>query len=93
MIVSDNTIAAEGLDDFPKNPGREGLNAFAFENPILALSSLPELIKFYHTVKRLYLEKFVRAFILINTKPAEKLHPYVPLESENHDFEERLEKN
>ena len=26
MIVSDNTIQAEGLGDFSKNPGRKGLN-------------------------------------------------------------------
>ena len=48
-----------------KNPGRAleiGANvgsAFATRSPKAALSSLPELINFYHTDKGLYLGKFV----------------------------------
>ena len=84
MIVSDNTIQAEGLGDFFKNLGKKGLNvskkmaknvlknpgraleiganvgtAFASRNPKAALTSLPEVINFYHTGKGLYLGKFV----------------------------------
>ena len=84
MIVSDNTIQAEGLGDFFKNLGEKGLNvskkmaknvlknpgralevganvgtAFASRNPKAALTSLPEVINFYHTGKGLYLGKFV----------------------------------
>ena len=48
-----------------KNPGRApeiGANvesAFATRSPKAALSSLPEVINFYHTGKCLYLGKFV----------------------------------
>ena len=48
-----------------KNPGRPleiGANvgsAFASRNPKAALTSLPEVINFYHTGKGLYLGKFV----------------------------------
>ena len=48
-----------------KNPGRAleiGANvatAAASRNPKAALSSLPEVINFYHTVRGLYLGKFV----------------------------------
>ena len=84
MIVSDNTIKAEGLGSFfknlgkisskagkklatnvLKNPGRVleiGANiatAAATKSPKAALSSLPEVINFYHTGKGLYLGKFV----------------------------------
>ena len=84
MIVSDNTIEAEGLGSFCrnlgkisskagkklatnvlKNPGRAleiGANiatAAATKSPKTALSTLPELINFYHTGKGLYLGKFV----------------------------------
>ena len=84
MIVSDNTIKAEGLGSFfknlgkisskagkklatnvLKNPGRAleiGANiatAAATKNPKAALSTLPEVINFYHTGKGLYLGKFV----------------------------------
>ena len=84
MIVSDNTIKAEGLGDFFKNlgkisakagkkltknilnnPGRAlGLTAkiataAATKSPKAALSTLLEVINFYHTGKRLYLGKFV----------------------------------
>ena len=76
MIVSDNTIQAEGLGDFfkrlgkvsgkaakklatnaPKNPSRFLENeanvatAAASRNPKAALSTLPEVINFYHTGK------------------------------------------
>ena len=78
MIVSDNTIEAEGLGDFFKNLGKKGLNvskkmaknvlsnpgraldltakvatAAASRNSKQALSTLPELITFYHTGKGL----------------------------------------
>ena len=48
-----------------KNPGRAleiGANvgsAFASRNPKAALTSMPEVINFYHTGKGLYLGKFV----------------------------------
>ena len=83
MIVSDNTIKAEGLGSFfknlgkisskagkklatnvLKNPGRAleiGANiatAAATKSPKAALSTLPEVINFYHTGKGLYLGKF-----------------------------------
>ena len=83
MIVSDNTIQAEGLGNFfknlgkvssraakklatnaLKNPGRFleiGANvatAAATRNPKAALSTLPEVINFYHTGKGLYLPRF-----------------------------------
>ena len=84
MIVSGNTIKAEGLGDFFKNLGKKGINvskkmaknvlrnpgralesganvgsAFATRSPKAALSSLPEVINFYLTGKRLYLGKIV----------------------------------
>ena len=84
MIVSDNTIKAEGLGSFfknlgkisskagkklatnvLKNPGRAleiGANiatAAATKSPKAALSTLPEVINFYHTGTGLYLGKFV----------------------------------
>ena len=84
MIVSDNTIQAEGLGDFFKNlrkisakagkklaknvltnPGRaldltaKIASAAATKNPKTALSTLPEVINFYHTGRGLYLGKFV----------------------------------
>ena len=84
MIVSDNTIQAEGLGDFFKNlgkisaksgkklaknvlrnPGRaldltsKTATAAATKSPKAALSTLPEVINFYHTGKGLYLGKFV----------------------------------
>ena len=83
MIVSDNTIQAEGLGDFFKNLGKKGLNASkkmaknvinnpgraldltakiataaASRNTKQALSTLPELITFYHTGQGLYLPRF-----------------------------------
>ena len=48
-----------------KNPGRALENgaivgsALAIKNPKAALSSLPEVIHFYHTGRGLYLGKFV----------------------------------
>ena len=84
MIVSDNTIQAEGLGDFFKNlgkisakagkklaknvisnPGRaldltaKIATATATKSPKGVLSTLPEVIIFYHTGKGLYLGKFV----------------------------------
>ena len=84
MIVSDNTIKAEGLGSFFKNlgkisakagkklaknvlsnPGRaldstaQIATAAATNSPKAALSTLPEVINFYHTGKGLYLGKFV----------------------------------
>ena len=80
MIVSDNTIQAEGLGDFLKNmgkisakadkklaknvlsnPGRaldltaKIATAAATKSPKAALSTLPEVIIFYHTGRGLYL--------------------------------------
>ena len=84
MIVSDNTIEAEGLGDFFKNLGKASSKAAkklaknAFKNPTrfleiganiataaaskrpkAALSTLPEVIKFYHEGRGLYLGKFI----------------------------------
>ena len=84
MIVSDNTIQAEGLGDFFKNlgkisakagkklaknvlsnPGRaldltaKIATAAATKSPKAALSTLPEVINFYHSGKGMYLGKFV----------------------------------
>ena len=84
MIVSDNTIKAEGLGSFFKNLGKicskagkklatsvlknlgraleiraNIATAAATKSPKAALSTLPEVIKFYHTGKGLYLGKFV----------------------------------
>ena len=84
MIVSDDTIKAEGLGSFFKNlgkisskagkklaknvisnPGRaldltaKIATAAATKSPKAALSTLPEVINFYHTGKGLYLGKFV----------------------------------
>ena len=84
MIISDDTIKAEGLGNFFKNlgkfsakagkklatnvfenPGRAleiGANiatAAATKSPKAALSTLPQVINFYHTGKGLYLGKFV----------------------------------
>ena len=84
MIVTDNTIKAEGLSSFFKklgkifakagkklaknvlsNPERaldltaKLATAAATKSPKAALSTLPEVINFYHTGKGLYLGKFV----------------------------------
>ena len=84
MIVSDNTIQAEGLGDFLKNlgklsakagkklatnvlknPGRAleiGANvatAAASRSPKNVLSTLPEVINFYHKGRGVYLGKFI----------------------------------
>ena len=84
MIVSDNTIKAEGLSSFFKNLGKISAKAgkklaknvlsnpsralqitsniataAAIKSPKAALSTLPEVINFYHTGKGLYLGKFV----------------------------------
>ena len=84
MIVSDNTIKAEGLGSFFKNlgkisskagkkiaknvlsnPGRaldltaKIATAVATKSIKAALSTLPEVINFYHRGKGLYLGKFV----------------------------------
>ena len=84
MIVSDNTIKAEGLGSFFKNLGKISskagkklaknvlsnpgtaldltaklATAAANKSPKAALSTLPEVINFYHTGKGLYLGKFV----------------------------------
>ena len=84
MIVSDNTIEAEGLGDFFKNLGKISAKAgkklaknvlgnpgtaldltakiataAATKSPRAALSTLPEVINFYHTGKDLYLGKFI----------------------------------
>ena len=84
MIVSDNTIQAEGIGSFFKNLGKTSsragkklaknvlsnpgraldltakiATAAATKSPKAALSTLPEVINFYHTGKGLYLGKFV----------------------------------
>ena len=84
MIVSVNTIQAEGLGDFFKiigkistkagkklaknvlsNPGRaldltaKLATAAAIKSPTAALSTLTEVIIFYHTGRSLYLPRFV----------------------------------
>ena len=84
MIVSDNTIQAEGLGSFFKNFGKNSAKAgkklatnalkkpcrfheiggnvataAASRNLEAALSTLPEVVNFYHTGKGLYIGKFV----------------------------------
>ena len=84
MIVSHNTIQAEGLSSFFKNLGKISAKAgrklatnvlknpvraleitsniataAATKSPKAALSTLPEVINFYHTGKGLFLGKFV----------------------------------
>ena len=84
MIVTDNTIKAEGLSSFFKslgkisakagkklaknvlsNPARaldltaKIATAAANKSPKAALSTLPEVINFYHTGKGVYLGKIV----------------------------------
>ena len=84
MIVSDNTIQAEGLGSFFKilgkisakagrklatnvlsNPARaleitsNIATAAATKSPKAALSTLPEVIKFYHEGRGLYLGKLI----------------------------------
>ena len=79
LIVSDNTIQAEGLGDFfrgfgktAKNVGKKILNnpgralelaanigtAAASKNPKLIAATAPDIIKFVHQGKGLYLGKF-----------------------------------
>ena len=89
MIVSDNTIQAEGLGSFfnlgkisakagrklatnvLKIPGRaleitsNIATAAATKSPKAALSTLPEVINFYHTGKGLYLGKFIQLRIYL----------------------------
>ena len=64
--------------------------ADATKNPKAALSSLPE-VNFYHTGKRLYLDKL---FILyyINGAKTDRLYPSEPFENKNDDSERRIEK-
>ena len=78
LIVSDQTISAEGLGDFfkhigkaAKNVGKKILNnpgrafelaanigtAAASENPKLIAATAPDIIKFFHQGKSLYLGK------------------------------------
>ena len=84
MIVTDNTIKAEGLSRFfknlgklsakagkkvatnvLKNPGRaleisaNVASAAASRNPKNVLSTLPEVINFYHKGRGVYLGKFI----------------------------------
>ena len=91
MIVSDNTIQAEGLGSFfknlgkisakagkklatnvIKNPGRASeitsniATAAATKSPKAALSSLPEVINFYHNRQRPLSWKVCLSFYLIN---------------------------
>ena len=95
MIVSDNTIQAEGLGDFFKILGKVSTKAakklarIALKNlsqfleigakvataavsrtPKAALSTFPEVIKFYHTSKGLYL------LYLILYKSTNKIYKY-----------------
>ena len=71
MVFFSKNLGKKGLNvskkmakNVLKNPGRAleiGANfgtAFASRNPKAALTSLPEVINFYHTGKGLYLPKF-----------------------------------
>ena len=66
--------------------------AAATKSPKAALSSLPEVINFYHTGKGSYLGKFVWFLYHLNGKKTERLYPSAPFEK-NIDLEQRLEKN
>ena len=84
MIVTDNTIKAEGLGSFFKNLGKlsakagkklannvlknprralensaNAASAAASRNPKNVLSTLPEMINFYHKGRGVYLGKFI----------------------------------
>ena len=53
---------AKNVLKIPRRAPKNGANfssAFASRRPAAALSSLPEVIKCYHTGKMLYIEKFV----------------------------------
>ena len=71
MVIFFKNLGKKGLNvskkmakNVLKNPGRAleiGANvdtAFASRNPKAALSTLPEVINFYHTGKALYLPRF-----------------------------------
>ena len=71
MVIFFKNLGKKGLNvskkmakNVLKNPGRAleiGANvgtAFASRNPKAALTSLPEVINFYHTGKGLYLPRF-----------------------------------
>ena len=64
-------------------------SAIASGNPNAALSSLPEVIKFYHTGKGLYLGNFFD-FLPSNCNKKHKDSTHLPLEKI--DVEKRLEK-
>ena len=57
------------------------------------LSTLSEVINFYHTVNGLYLGKFVYFLIYKWNKKSHRLYPLTPFENKNIDVEQRLEKN
>ena len=53
---------AENVSKNPGRPSKIGANVgttFASRSPKAALSSLPEVIKLYHTIKGLYFGEFV----------------------------------
>ena len=55
-------VSKKMAENVLKNPGRALENvgtAFASRNPKAALTSLPEVINFYHTGKGLYLPRFM----------------------------------
>ena len=81
-----------------KNPGRvlkSGANvdgAVASRSPKAVLSSLPEVITFYHTVKRLHLGNFGWFSTIKMDQKTDRKYPSAPLHYENFDLEQRLEK-
>ena len=114
LTVSDNTILAEGLEEFFNVLGKKGLNyskkmaknvlkphgraleteanvgtAFAFQSPTPALSSLLEVINFYHTGTGFYLGNFFWFFAIWMEPKTTTLYLSAPLD--NIDLEQRLE--
>ena len=80
-----------------KNPGRAleiGVNvatAAASRNRKAALTTMPEVVKFYHKGEGLYLGKFVKILLYKWNKKTDRLYPSAPL-IENIDLEQRLKK-
>ena len=64
--------------------------AFAYRSTKAPTSSLPEVTIFYHTLKGLYLVKFVWFYTIQLEQKTLKLYQSAPLE--NNDLEQRLEK-
>ena len=54
--------------------------SLASRSPKTTLSSLPEVINFYHTGKGLYIGKFVYFYTIIKDQKCDRIYPSSPLE-------------